>query len=207
MSRESDPPHMTFGYVRVSTIDQNPDHQVDALVAAGVPLSLIFVDKASGARMARPAFTDLRRQLRRGDTVVITQLWRIGRTTSQLIKLMNAWHEKGIHLRSLSESIDTTTPSGRLWFVVMAALGEYQREVINEAAAAGRASAKRRGRRTGRPPKLTPEQVAHARQLLSQEPLPGMPPATLDTVAAWFGVHRTTLSSALRRPRDQTSVA
>jgi len=139
---------MIFGYARVSTFDQNSELQQDALKKAGC--EEIFVDKASGAKADRPAFNDFLNKLRRGDTLVVWKLDRLGRSLQHLIESINKLEKKGMVFKSLTESIDTATPNGKLIFHIFGALAEFERGIIAERTRAGLASARARGRRGGR---------------------------------------------------------
>ncbi|MHB8508387.1 MAG: recombinase family protein [Candidatus Dormibacteria bacterium] len=142
-----------LGYARVSTIDQNPDLQLDALKEAGC--YRIFVDKASGALDERREPTRVRDQLRPGDTLVVWKLDRLGRSLRHLIDTVGDLERQGIAFRSLRESIDTATPSGKLIFHIFGALAEFERDLIRERTVAGLAAVRARGRSGGRPPMMT----------------------------------------------------
>jgi DNA invertase Pin-like site-specific DNA recombinase len=178
-----------IGYARVSTPDQSLDLQRDALAKAGC--ERVFNDKASGARSDRRGLARALSHVRAGDTLVVCKLDRLGRTVRGLIDLVGDLRQRGVQFRSLTDSIDTGTPAGRLFFNVMASLAEMERELIQERTRAGLAAAKARGRNGGRPRKLTTEQVKHARRLLADLPVA--------EVAAMFGVERSTLWRALSR--------
>jgi DNA invertase Pin-like site-specific DNA recombinase len=154
---------MRFGYARVSTFEQDEGLQLDALRAAGV--DRVFTDRASGALEFRPALDELLGQLRAGDTVVVWRLDRLGRSLRHLIDVMADLDRRGVALTSLRESIDTSTPGGRLVFHVFAALAEFERDLIRERTAAGLAAARARGRRGGRPTVWTTEKLATARSM------------------------------------------
>jgi DNA invertase Pin-like site-specific DNA recombinase len=141
---------MMIGYARVSTAEQNLALQLDALRAVGC--SRIFQDRSSGSIRERPQLTRALNHLRPGDTLVTWRLDRLGRSLHHLITLMKELNDVGVAFRSLSESIDTATASGRLLFHVMGALAEFERSLISERTKAGMASAKLRGKRLGRPP-------------------------------------------------------
>src|SRR5712691_3523455 len=146
-------PHL-LGYARVSTADQNPDLQHDALKAVGG--YRIFVDTASGALDERPALAKVLDQLRPGDTLVVWKLDRLGRSLRHLIDTVAELQRRDIGFRSLQENIDTTTPGGKLIFHIFGALAEFERDIIRQRTLAGRASARARGRKGGRPPSMTP---------------------------------------------------
>ena len=137
-----------LGYARVSTSQQDEALQHDALEAAGV--DRIYVDHASGGTQSRPALDEMLGQLRPGDVVVIWRLDRLGRSLRHLIDLVAELEQRGVGLRSLTESIDTSTPGGRLIFHVFGALAEFERDLIRERTMAGLAAARARGRAGGR---------------------------------------------------------
>lgn len=151
------------GYARVSTSEQNPALQLDALTAAGA--ARIFTDTASGALDKRPQLDALLDYLRPGDVLVVWRLDRLGRSVRHLTETVNTLAERGVGFRSLTEGIDTTTPAGKLIFHVFAALAEFEREIIRERTVAGLSSARARGRTGGRPSKMTPDKLATARTL------------------------------------------
>ena len=124
-----------LGYARVSTTDQHPQLQVDALTAAGC--YRVFTETASGARTDRPFLEHLLDQLRPGDTLVVWKLDRLGRSLRHLVDAITGLVERGVGFRSLQEAIDTTTPGGKLVFHVLAALAEFERDLIRERTAAG----------------------------------------------------------------------
>ncbi len=180
-----------FGYARVSTTDQNPALQLDALRAAGC--SRIFTDHASGAKTARPELTRALDQLRAGDTLIVWKLDRLGRSLPHLVETVKALADRDVGLRSLQDPIDTTTPGGRLVFHVFAAMAEFERDLIRERTNAGLAAARARGRVGGRPPALTPDQVAIARDALQADTK-----RSVADVARSLGVSPATLYRALQ---------
>jgi DNA invertase Pin-like site-specific DNA recombinase len=135
---------MLIGYARVSTMDQNPSLQMDALRAAGC--EKIFTEKASGSHRDRPQLQAAFDYLRKGDTLVVWKLSRLARSLTQVIKTAAEINERGISLKALTQNIDTTTAEGRLFFHMTAAFDEFQRELIVENTRAGLAAASRRGR-------------------------------------------------------------
>jgi DNA invertase Pin-like site-specific DNA recombinase len=155
---------MQIGYVRVSTNDQNTALQRNALECAGC--ELIFEDKMSGKTSERPGLKKVLRTLSEGDTLVVWKLDRLGRSMRHLVTLIEDLRGRGINFRSLTDSIDTSTPMGRFFFHVMGALAEMERELIVERTRAGLAAARQQGRIGGRRPKLTAEQWAQAGRLL-----------------------------------------
>ncbi len=181
---------MLIGYARVSKDEQNPDLQMDALKAAGA--ERIFTDKISGAKADRKGLADALSHARKGDVLTVWKLDRLGRSTLQLMILLNDLHQREIEFKSLTEGIDTTTPMGRFYFTMSSALAQLERDRLIERTRAGLAVAKARGRNGGRKPKLTAEQIEMARGLLDG----GKPPRE---VAKAFGVGRTTLYRSLQR--------
>lgn len=145
---------MKIGYARVSRKDQNLDRQMDALTAAGC--EKIFQEKASGAKADRQELQLLLQQIRNGDTVVVTKLVRFGRSLKDLISNVNLVQEKGADFVSLTERIDTTSPSGKFMFHMMGAFAEFERDLIIERTTEGLTSARARGRVGGRPKGLSP---------------------------------------------------
>lgn len=151
------------GYPRVSTAAQDPALQDDALKSAGC--ARVWTDVASGARHDRPELGKVLEQLLPGDTLVVWRLDRLGRSLRHLVETVTALGERGIGFRSLTESVDTTTPGGRLVFHVFAALAEFERELIRDRTLAGLEAARSRGRRGGRPTKMTPAKLRQATQM------------------------------------------
>jgi DNA invertase Pin-like site-specific DNA recombinase len=141
-------PHR-IGYARVSSVGQNLDSQIDALHEAGC--AKIFTDKVTGSRLDRPGWDQMMEYVRPGDTLVVTELSRMTRSLLDLLKTAKALEQRQIELVSLRESIDTTTATGRCFLSMMGAIHQMERELRAERAAAGRASAKARGKTGGRP--------------------------------------------------------
>ena len=144
---------MLIGYARVSTQDQNLELQREALTKAGC--KKIFEDKVSGTRANRPGLAKALEMLREGDTLIVWKLDRLGRSVKQLVDLVGDLYKQGAQFRSLTDAIDTGTPSGRFFFHVMASLAEMERELIVERTRAGLEVAKQLGRKGGRKPKMT----------------------------------------------------
>jgi DNA invertase Pin-like site-specific DNA recombinase len=175
---------MLIGYARVSTEDQHLDLQLDALKAAGC--YQVCTDKLSGASKLRPGLEEAFKYLREGDTLVVWKLDRLGRTVKGLVDMVGELEAKGIHFRSLTDSIDTGSVSGKFFFHVMAALAEMERGLLKERTNAGLAAARARGRLGGRKPVMDSTKIAAARKLLDA----GMPATE---VAKQLGVGRATL--------------
>ena len=156
---------MMIGYARVSSAEQNLDLQLDALKESGC--EKIFSDKVSGTRKQRQGLTDALSHLRKGDIFVVWKLDRLGRTLKGLLELTTKLEDDGIHFKSITDGIDTTTPAGRFFFHVMASLTQMERDLIVERTRAGLKAAKKRGRIGGRKPLMTPSKVVAAKKLLA----------------------------------------
>jgi DNA invertase Pin-like site-specific DNA recombinase len=183
-----------IGYARVSTKGQNDDSQVDELTAAGCVK--IFIDKGvSGKLAARPQLDACLAYLRDGeDTLVITRLSRAMRNLRHLLELADTLRERSLDLKVIKQGIDTSTTTGRLMFHMLAAVDEFQRELIVEGTKEGLEAARARGRKGGRPAKLTPAQVKVAKGLVDAKEL------TVGEIAAMFKVSRPTLYRYLELP-------
>lgn len=182
---------MNIGYARVSTEEQNLDLQIHALKGAGC--NVIHEDFGiSGASVKRPGLRKTLRRIKAGDVLVVWKLDRLGRSLPHLVETINALRERGVGFRSLQEQIDTTCAGGRFYFHMLAALAEFERELISERTRAGMASAKRRGVRIGRPGKIAPEMLERARRMLMTRQ------KTKAEIAELLGVHSSTLYRALK---------
>jgi DNA invertase Pin-like site-specific DNA recombinase len=182
---------MKLGYARVSTGDQNPDLQLDALKLAGC--ERVYIDKGQGgAKRSRPQLDKCLAALKPGDVLTVWKLDRLGRSLPHLVAVLEDLKKRGAGFVSLTEAIDTETAAGRLLGHIIGALAEFERALITERTRAGLASAKRRGVKLGRPPALSPEQVKHARKLVEEGESPGV-------VARVLGVARSTLYLSLAR--------
>ena len=175
---------MLIGYARVSTGDQNLELQLEALKKAGC--EEIFEDAISGTRSARPGLDKALGLLRKDDTLVVWKLDRLGRSVKHLVNMVGDLREKGVQFKSLTDSIDTGTPSGRFFFHVMASLAEMERELTIERTRAGLETARKLGRKGGRRRKMTDSKIESAKKLL----LNGVPPKD---VAKNLGVSVPTL--------------
>ncbi len=184
---------MKIGYARVSTDDQNLALQLDALKAGGC--EVVFEDQGiSGAVGRRPGLAAALERCAAGDVLTAWKLDRLGRSLLDLVGLVETLKMRSIGLKVLTgagASIDTTTPEGRLFFAMFAAMAEFERELIRERTKAGMKAAKRRGQNVGRPRKLTPDQLDIAVQLLADR--------SQGEVAKAFGVAVSTLREALKR--------
>lgn len=182
---------MIIGYARVSTQDQNPALQTDALAKVGC--EQVFHEKATGASKDRPELAACLRTLRSGDTLVVWKLDRLARSLKDLVEIIDDLQKRGVGFRSLTEAIDTTSTGGRLVFHIFGALAEFEHSLIRERTIAGLAAARARGRHGGRKPAMTKTDVRKAAAMLSD------PKITKTEVARHFGVSRVTLNSALAR--------
>jgi len=176
---------MLVGYARVSTLDQKPALQTDALTTASC--ERIFTEKASGAQRDRPELKAALAYLRQGDTLVVWKLDRLARSMRQLIETVEDMQARGIELRSLTESIDTATPGGRLVFHIFGALAEFERAVIRERTNAGLQAARDRGKKGGRPKTLGAKDLAVAKAMLAD------PQISVEEVAARLKISVATL--------------
>lgn len=176
--------NFVFGYARVFTEQQNLDRQIDMLEKYGV--DRIFNEKMTGTKRNRPELEKLLERLTEGDTVVVESLPRLGRSTKDLIWLMETFNEKGVNLVSLKESIDTTSSTGKLLFTLMSALAQFERDVLADRTKEGLAAARARGRKGGRPP-ADKDAVRKAVRLYKTGEY------TVSEIVEMTGVRRTTL--------------
>ncbi len=181
---------MLIGYARVSTFDQNPDLQKDALEKAGC--EKIFTDTISGTVSQRPGLTKIKEILRQGDTLVVWRLDRLGRSLKDLIDWMNYLDTEGVALKSLQESIDTSTATGKLVFHVFGALAEFERNLILERTQAGLSAARARGRLGGRPKTLNDDKKQVVIDLYNERKL------TVKKICEMMGISKPTLYSYVR---------
>ena len=181
---------MLVGYARVSTHDQNLDLQHDALKVTGC--EKIVVDKISGAMKQRSGLDRVLDTLREGDTLVVWRLDRLGRSLKHLIELVGELENKGVAFRSLQESIDTTSPGGKLVFHIFGALAEFERNLIRERTQAGLAAARARGRKGGRPKSLAIEKRKMAVKLYREGK------HSVQNICRLVGVSKPTLYSYVR---------
>ncbi len=184
-----------LGYARVSTDDQNLDLQRDALARAGC--RRVYEEKVSGKSADRPELDHVLADLRPGDMLVVWRLDRLGRNLPELVRIVSELETKGVGFESLTERIDTTTATGELVFHLFASLAQFERNLIRERTRAGLASARARGRKGGRPPKLGLKEVREIRALLRD------PDVTVSSVAKRYGVSRVTLYAHLNAPAKE----
>lgn len=183
---------MRIGYARVSTEDQTIDLQKDALKRSRC--REIYEEHATGKNTARPQLEACLRSLREGDTFVVWRLDRLGRNLADLVRLIAELETRQIHFESLTEKIETRSPAGKLVFHVFAALAEFERNLIRERTLAGLNAARARGRKGGRPAKLSPKEIRTIRALLKNADLP------VAEVATRFGIARSTLYRSVQNP-------
>lgn len=182
---------MLIGYARVSTQDQRPELQLDALKAAGC--EQVFHERMTGKLTDRPQMLACLRTLRQGDTLIVWKLDRLGRSLKNLVEIIHDLEKRGVAFRSLTESIDTSSAGGRLIFHVFGALAEFEHSLIRERTMAGLAAARARGRKGGRKRKLTADDVRKAAAMLRD------PMLTKAEVARHFKISRVTLNKALEQ--------
>ena len=175
-----------WGYARISDDAQSLNLQFDALRAAGIEDKMVFADQASGTRTDREGLARLLAQSERGDTITVWRLDRLGRSVAHLSGLLEELQQREIGFRSLTEAIDTKTPSGRMIFAIMASLAAYERELIVERVRAGMRAAALRGAHLGRPRSLTRPQRMHAAKMRADG-------FSYKQIAAVFRVHPSTI--------------
>jgi DNA invertase Pin-like site-specific DNA recombinase len=185
---------MKIGYVRVSTQDQNVSLQIDALKAAGC--DHWYEEKMSGTKMNRPELLNALKALRKGDTLVVWKLDRLGRSLKDLLGIIADLQEREISFLSLKDNLDTSSASGKLFFHIFAALAEFESSMIKERTHAGLTAARARGRNGGRPEKLSAKEMAKARAMLLD------PAITKTEVAHHFSVTRATLDRYLNKTNE-----
>ncbi|MFT9278546.1 MAG: recombinase family protein [Bifidobacterium sp.] len=181
---------MIVGYARVSTAAQNEALQSDALDREGC--ERLYVDRCSGARASRPELDRMLDALRAGDTVVVWKLDRLGRSVGNLVDLMNRFQRMGVNFRSVTERMDTATPGGVLIFNVFASMAQFERDLIRERTHAGLAAARARGRKGGRPSKLSDKDKRRIRELGASRAL------TIREIADKYQVSRQTVYNTIK---------
>ena len=182
--------NFTFGYARVSTEAQNLDRQLDALEKYGV--DKIYNEKMTGTKRDRPELEKMLERMTEGDTVVIESLSRLGRSTKDLIELVELFEKRGVHLVSLKEQIDTTTSTGKLLFTLMSAIAQFERDVIADRTREGLKAARARGHFGGRP-RFNDEKVRQAIKLYNTKEY------SLREIEELTGVKKGTLYRSLKR--------
>ncbi len=180
-----------IGYGRVSTGDQNADSQVDALKRAGA--DKVFIEKFTGTKLERPELTKVFEYLREGDQLVITKLDRLGRSTKDLLGLLERLNDLKVQLKVLDQNIDTSTPEGKFFFTIIGAVAEFERSLIVSRTKDGLAAARARGRVGGRKPKLSSKQQQEIRRLYEAKD------KTVGEIGELFGVSRPTVYSVIQK--------
>jgi DNA invertase Pin-like site-specific DNA recombinase len=190
---------MLIGYARISTYEQTLNLQKDALEKA--ECSKIFTDTASGAKTKRKGLEEALNYVRKGDTLVVWRLDRLGRSLPHLITTMTGLEEQDIGFKSLTENIDTTTSGGKLIFHIFGALAEFERNLIRERTTAGLLAARARGKKGGRPKALTDRQISIAHSLYADRK------ASIQEICRTLKISRATLYRAIKTgERDQQSL-
>lgn len=185
---------MKLGYARVSTEAQNLSRQIDALNAYGV--DELYTEKMTGTKANRPELDKVRLRMRAGDIVVVESLSRLGRSTRDLLNLLDEFDQKGVQLVSLKESIDTATPTGKLLVTVLSAISQFERDLIVQRTEEGLKAARARGRKGGRP--KTEEKVLQKAVKLYQTNL-----YTAKEAAQICGISVATLYRALAEKQQE----
>jgi len=183
-----------IGYSRVSTTDQNPDSQKDALNRAGV--DQLFIERFTGTKASRPEWDQVKKILRKGDTLVVTRLDRLGRSSKDLLEIGDWLQSKGIELEAVEQPINTSTPEGRMFFTILAAFAQFERDLIVARTRDGLAAARARGRTGGRKSALSPMQIDAVRNLYEGGE------TTVAEIAKAFKVSRPTIYRALEPKRN-----
>ncbi len=186
-----------FGYLRVSTDQQVLDAQLDALQRAGV--HEVFSEKMSGTIASRPELDKLRAKLRQGDTLVVTRLDRLGRSTKDLLNILSELEEKSVVLEVLEQKIDTSTPEGKLFYTLIAAFSAFEADILRARTKEGLASARARGRVGGRPEKLSMEKKKSIAKLYDSQNL------SVGEIASMFGISRGTVYRYVEQVRQNGS--
>ncbi|HEX3962397.1 MAG TPA: recombinase family protein [Trebonia sp.] len=186
---------MKIGYARVSTREQHPEAQQDALAAAGC--DRVFIDKITGKLAKRPELDKALMVLREGDQLVITKLDRLGRSLANLIELSKWLDEHGVDLVVLHQGIDTSTAIGRMFFHILGAVAEFEHALLSERTRDGLEAARARGRTGGQKPKLKARQIKLAQSMYDEKGADGKRRYTVQQIADEFGVTRPTIYRAL----------
>jgi len=189
-----------LGYVRVSTLHQSLDQQVDALTAGGVDPNRVYSDKLSGTstRDQRPGLAALLDYARPGDAIVVVGIDRLGRNAAEVMTTIRDLGERGIVLRSLREGIDTTNATGRMIAGVLASLAELELELGRERRAAAREARRTRGQHIGRPKALDAKKTALAQRMHANG-------ESASTIASALGVSRATVYRVLTARHDEAN--
>lgn len=181
---------MIIGYLRVGNEEQRPDRQIDALEPI---CDRLIIEKLSAVAKKHPKFEKIINELKSGDTFVVWDLDRAFRSTVDAILTSDTLRERGIIFKILTLNIDTSEPFGELFYTIVAAYAHFERRIISKRTKEGLAAARKRGKRLGRPRKLTSKQITAAKRILAVEG------NCIDDLAEFFDVHPSTLRRAIRR--------
>jgi DNA invertase Pin-like site-specific DNA recombinase/DNA-binding CsgD family transcriptional regulator len=187
--------HLLVGYARASTHGENPDHQIDALLRAGVDRSNIHIDIAGGTKSTSPALDFVLKLLQPGDILKVTRLDRLASSVLHLVTLGASLRQRGIGLHVIEQDIDSCTVQGGAMYAMLSVLAELQHDLISANTRDRLAAARTRGRTGGRHPRLTPDQAALAQQLYDARE------KTVQQIASIFNVPRSTIYDYLKRER------
>lgn len=187
---------MVFGYARVSTQTQNLDRQLDVLKSYGVTDDRLFVEKISGTEKERPELQKLQQFLRDGDILVIESLSRLGRSSKDLLTIIDHFDKQGVKVVSIKEQIDTRTPTGVLLTTVLMALCQFERDIIIQRTKEGLTAARARGRNGGRPP-LKQAQIKQTLALYDSKTM------SVKEICNASKISQSSLYNLLRRRRQQ----
>jgi DNA invertase Pin-like site-specific DNA recombinase len=182
---------MLIGYARVSTEEQQTHAQADALRAAGC--EVIYEEKRSGGSMSRPMLFELLKRLQPGDVVIVYKLDRIARSLKDLLEISERIADAGADFRSLTETMDTSTPAGRMIFQILGAFAEFERELIRERTRIGLRAAMERGSKPGAPRSMTPAQERDALKRWQSGRY------TKSELARRYGTHISSIKRMIRR--------
>lgn len=176
MGNMSEKEEMLVGYARVSTLDQNPDMQIEAMVRYGVPRENIRFEKASGKTMNRPVLSGLIKMMPPGSTMVVWKLDRLGRTLLGVLETTQEMEKRGINLKSVQDAIDTSTPAGRFNFHIMGAVAQLERDLIAERTKEGMRRKRETGWKAGRQPIIqgSPKLLAEFQRIYDSGEYEGM---------------------------------
>ena len=182
---------MLIGYARVSTHEQSLEPQLKALKEAGC--EELFEEIASGAKTTRPKLEEALKYSRKGDTIVVWKLDRLGRSLKHLIETLQILERKEVEFKSLTEGMDTKTPGGRLLFNIFGAVAEFEKDLIKERTEAGLRAARTRGRKGGRPKKMDPQRIEIAKNLHKTN-------TPIDEICRTLEISKSTLYRCLKEP-------
>ncbi|WP_127598188.1 recombinase family protein [Nitratireductor alexandrii] len=185
-----------IAYIRVSTAEQRPDRQIDGLKRISDEL---HIETLSAVARRRPVYETVVARLEPGDTLVVWSLDRAFRSARDALNELHALQGGGVQFHIADLSLDTATPHGKLTFTLMSAVAEFERDVLIQRTKEGIAAARARGKRIGRPPKLSKRQLSEARRLID------LGTSTRAELAEQYGVAEWTLSRSLKRMAERPS--